>query len=92
MRSILGAGIATVPLLPAPALAQAAQTTVGPGGLRLPQVNAGQPPAPAAGSDGAVAPPSHVDSLEGAFHRPLSTTAEPPPNPLFARKPEPARR
>ncbi|AWN51697.1 hypothetical protein [Methylobacterium sp. 17Sr1-1] len=92
MKSILGAGIVAVLLLPAPALAQAQQTTVGPGGLRLPQVIAGPPPAPAASTDGAVAPPVHVDSLADAFHRPLSATAEPPPNPLFAREPEPARR
>ncbi|SFV15608.1 hypothetical protein SAMN02799631_06162 [Methylobacterium sp. 174MFSha1.1] len=91
MKSILGAGIVAALLVPAPVMAQAAQTTVGPGGLRLPQVIAGQPPAPAAGSDGAVAPPAHVDSLADDFHRPLSATAEPPPNPLFAREPEPAR-
>ncbi len=92
MKSILGAGLVAAFLLPAPASAQAAQTTIGPGGLRLPQVIAGRPPAPAAGSDGAVAPPAHVDSLEDDFHRPLSATAEPPPNPLFTHRPEPARR
>lgn len=92
MTSILGASIVTALLLPVPALAQAAQTTVGPGGLRLPQVTADQPSAPAAGSDGAVAPPSHVESLQDAFHRPLSATAEPPPNPLFIHRPEPTRR
>jgi hypothetical protein len=92
MRWILGAGIAAMVLLPAPVRAQAAQTTVEPGGLRLPQVMAGQPPVPAAGSDGTVAPPAHVDSLADAFDRPLSATAEPPPNPLFTHRPEPAYR
>lgn len=92
MKSILGAGIAVLVLLPTSVFAQAAQTTVGPGGLRLPKVIAGQPSAPAAGSDGAVGPPAHVDSLKDEFQRPLSATAEPPPNPLFTHKPEPARR
>ncbi|KMO41350.1 hypothetical protein VQ02_05760 [Methylobacterium variabile] len=92
MRSILGAGIVALVLLPEPAMAQAAQTTVGPGGLRLPQVIAGQPPAPTAGSDGAVAAPARVDSLAREFARPPSATAEPPPNPLFTHRPEPVRR
>ncbi|AWB19615.1 hypothetical protein DA075_00580 [Methylobacterium currus] len=77
-------------LLPAPVLAQAAQTTAA--GLRLPQVIAGKSPAPDAGRDVAAAPPAHVDSLADDVNRPLSATAEPPPDPLVTHRPEPARR
>lgn len=92
MRSILGAGIMAACLLPAQASAHAAQTTIGPGGLRLPKVIAGQPPEPPAGSDGAVAAPVEVESLADSFDRPLSATAEPPPNPLFTDRPAPPHR
>ena len=78
MRSILGAGIVALVLLPEPAMAQAAQTTVGPGGLRLPQVIAGQPPAPTAGSDGAVAAHTPGDCGAGE-HRPLGPQHRPQP-------------
>ncbi|TNC09588.1 hypothetical protein FF100_25575 [Methylobacterium terricola] len=92
MRAILAAGIVVAFLLPAQASAQAAQTTVGPGGLRLPKVIAGQPPVPPAGSDGAVAAPVEIESLADSFDRPPSAAAEPPPNPLFTDRPAPARR
>ncbi|WP_407530808.1 hypothetical protein [Methylobacterium oryzisoli] len=76
-------------LFPAAALAQAAETTVSPGGVRLPQVIATPDSGAGARSDGAVPRPDRVDSLEPRLGRPPSRLAEPPPDPLFADQPAP---